>query len=380
MPALSPQLSAQIADGVYGIRTQSNVARGFAARSVAGVENSFDFGSATVLSGISGINARSGFGLVMRGTGSRAGELCIVTRGTQTGSDWLSNLNTAAERGPGGLLVHAGFHRIYRSFAGQIADAIRGLNPSRVHCVGHSLGGAMANMVAAQMHADRVGQVELYTFGSARAGMWSFSNGLTQNLGASRIHRVQNMADPVPCVPIYPFRHAPTSNWGIRVESGHGAFSIDAHDMKLYTRLVSGSSWNGLNAASHNVDDLRSVDYWLDQAQRQVSFWGSSVAFYALGMALKGMLSIAYQSLGLTVLGAATVVDRVAWLIMRVAQLTSAMAERVLEFLRLAMRWVGRAGTTTVELTTSFLRYVIELMMRPLISVARSALDRIANL
>lgn len=375
MTSLSPALSAQLADGVYGIRTQSNVARGFAARDVSGVENSFDMGSATVLTGASGVGARSGFGLVMRGTGSRAGEIAIITRGTQTGNDWLSNLNTAAERGPGGHLVHAGFHRIYTTFLEQIKTAIRGLNPSRVHCVGHSLGGAMANFAAAQMQADRVGQVEIYTFGSARAGMHAFASNLTRGLGAAGVHRVQNMADPVPCVPIWPFEHAPTSG-GIRVASGHGLFSIDAHDMKLYTRLVSASSWRQLVTATSSVENARSVDYWLERAQSQVSFWGSSAVFYALGMALKGLLELANRALGLFVVAGATLIDRIAWLLMRAADLSAYIGERIATFMRTVLRWLGRTVTGTVEITRAVLRYILDLMFQQMAMLARSALER----
>lgn len=375
MPSLSPVLSAQLADGVYGIRTQSNVARGFAQRNIRGVEGSFDFGSATVLTGSSGIGETSGFGLVMHGTGTRAGELAIVTRGTQTGNDWLSNFNTAAERGPGGYLVHAGFHRIYQTFLGQIRDAIRGRTFSHVHCVGHSLGGAMANFAAAQMHADGVGQVELYTFGAARAGMNGFASRITRNLGASRIHRVQNMADPVPCVPIWPFEHAPTTG-GIMVESGHGAFSIDAHDMKLYTRLVTGRGWRELEGASGSVQNHRSVDYWLARAQERVSFWGSTAMFYVLGMALKGILELANRVLGLIVVVGATVIDRVAWLLMRAADLSAYIGERILAWLGTVLRWLGRTVTGTVEITRTVLRYVLELMFTPLAMLARNAIER----
>ena len=379
MPTLATKLSAQLADGVYGIREQSNVARGFASAQVSEVGEAFDFGSARVLTGISGRGASSGFGLVMRGKGSYSGDIAIVTRGTQTTDDWLSNFVTSAERGPNGSLVHAGFHRIYKSFAQQIQTAIQGNNATKVHCVGHSLGGALANIVAAQMQRDRIGDVEIYTYGAARAGLFSFANQLTTELGAHKIHRVQNMADPVPCVPLWPFRHAPTTTVGLRVASGHGLFSIDAHDMKLYTRLVEGQTWNQLASAAPGVENMRSVDYWIGKAKQQVNFWGSSVVFWALGMALKGMLRVAYRSLGLGVLIGATVIDQVAWLLSRAAELSRELGEQIAEWLSVAMRWVGKAATTTAQVTYEMLRYALELMFRPLAMLARAAADRFGN-
>lgn len=102
---LDSATAAKLADAVYGIRADANFARGIAARGVRGLESDFDIGATIIAQGTSGagaISQRSGFALVVPGRGARANELAVVTRGTATTYDWLSNLNVAIARGPRG--------------------------------------------------------------------------------------------------------------------------------------------------------------------------------------------------------------------------------------------------------------------------------------
>lgn len=75
-----------------------------------------------------------------------------------------------------------------------------------VHCIGHSLGGAIANL-AAEWAANTLNKkVKLYTFGSPRVGFASggFANKLTTALLPENIHRVYHNNDPVPMIPTFP--------------------------------------------------------------------------------------------------------------------------------------------------------------------------------
>src|SRR5699024_9322989 len=112
----------------------------------------------------------SGFGYIAAGKGAHAGEVLVATRGTATRYDWLSNLNVAMQAGPGGTLVHAGFNEVWKSFAADVSAFLRGRNPSVVHCVGHSLGGALATLTADACSSAGIGELRLYTFGSPRVG------------------------------------------------------------------------------------------------------------------------------------------------------------------------------------------------------------------
>jgi hypothetical protein len=54
MNAIEPRIAARLADGVYGIRDNDNIARGIAARGVSGLNDLFDIEQATIAKGVSG--------------------------------------------------------------------------------------------------------------------------------------------------------------------------------------------------------------------------------------------------------------------------------------------------------------------------------------
>jgi len=374
---LDPATAAKLADAVYGIRADDNIARGIAARGVKGLENDFDIGAAIIAQGTSGagvISQRSGFALVVPGRGAKAHELAVISRGTATTYDWLSNLQVAITRGPGGYMVHAGIQRVYESIADRIVEHLRGRNPSTIHCVGHSLGGAVANLVAARLAG--VAEIKLYTFGAPRAGLSPFADNLTEVVQAGNIHRAYNPSDPVPMVPIFPFRHAATTADGVRVGSGHGLIAINAHYMSAYRPAVGGHSWRALQAASPDLDSRLSVDYWLDRAAENVSFPGSTFAFYALDRALRLILKATEVVLGTTVVAAATLLDRLATLLHRAAMLSLELGERIMSLLSYVLRFTGRTMATGAQLTVAFIAWVLGLLIRPLAAAAQICLSR----
>ncbi len=159
-----------------------------------------------------------------------------------------------------------------------------------------------------------MGEIKLYTFGAPRAGHGSFAGNLTELLQAGNIRRAYNPSDPVPMVPVFLFRHAATTTDGVRVGSRHGLIAIDAHYMSAYRPAVGEHSWRALQAASQDHDSRLSVDDWLDRAAENVSFPGSTVAFYALDRALRLLLNTAEVMFGTTVVAAATLLDRLATL------------------------------------------------------------------
>lgn len=74
----------------------------------------------------------SGFGFMAQLNGGRSTEIVIATRGTLTASDWGTT---------------------FKSYVQQLNAFIKqqnlGFKPTAVHCMGHSLGGALANLNAA---------------------------------------------------------------------------------------------------------------------------------------------------------------------------------------------------------------------------------------
>ncbi len=94
--------------------------------------------------------------------------ILIAFRGTESLGDWLANLRiirTARSYGK----VHSGFLTGYLVVHSAIVNAIEGATNKRVWITGHSLGGALATIAAAELKelADIGG---VYTYGQPRVG------------------------------------------------------------------------------------------------------------------------------------------------------------------------------------------------------------------
>jgi len=382
MTALEPSLAADIANGVYGIREIDNLPRAFQSRQVGGLEQHFDVGGSRILGGQSGgrvVNQESGFALVMPCTGRRAGQTVVAIRGTATAFDGITDLNGAATPGPTGFTVHAGFMRVYDSIEVALMAALRGSNPSTLHVVGHSLGGAIANLVAATLAAKRVAEVKLYTFGAPRTGFNGFSRALTQTVGADNIHRVYNISDVVPMVPLFPYIHAPSDVDGYRIRTTGSSLSLEAHYMSSYTPGVANHQWSSLATQSAGVESTLTVDHWLSMARQHVNIPGSSLAFFAIGKALGALLGFIRITLGLVLLGASTLLDQLAALLYRAATLSAEVLERLSELLRLALRFSGRPPVAGQTITTTFIIWVLGMLMRPIHAIGSAAVQHFAR-
>jgi pimeloyl-ACP methyl ester carboxylesterase len=220
-----------------------------------GCEGMFKVGDEARFTGKTGghqYNRLSGFGYIAEGEGVHQGEVLIAIRGTSPtqARDWLTDARAGFCRGESGHPVHIGFQRTWESFAGDVRTFLRGKNPTRIHCVGHSLGGALATLCADYCAANRAGLVTLYTIGAPRTGMGGFANALTEKVGAENIYRISHAADPVTTVPIYPFCHVPyqTRNY---VVGGTGLILNPwAHPMPSYTKAIGQASWSSLRDRS----------------------------------------------------------------------------------------------------------------------------------
>jgi len=375
--ALSPLLAAKLADAVYGIRDDDNVARGIAARGVSGLGDTFDLGSATIAQGTTGaasFKKDSGFALVLHGKGTRQGEVAVVTRGTATGHDWLSNFNCMTATGPAGHLVHAGFQEVFKSINQTINTALRGHSPSHIHCVGHSLGGAVANLNASSLAGQGQG-VSLYTFGAPRVGFEAMARDLVRSLGANNIFRVYNPSDVVPMIPIHPFVHSPYDQEGLCVRTGGALFSLNSHYMSSYTPAVENTTWSSLRNSASGQPLHATIDQWLDRADDAVRIPGSSVGMWALGHALKAIIELGQAIGAVTFIIGSTIADMLASLLMKIANLSQALGEKIMRFIGMVMRFAGKTATTTKDITRAFLRYVLELLTRPLLALARRAIN-----
>lgn len=136
----------------------------------------------------------------------------LALRGTQTDSEWINNVSSRQSnfrtREPQYGQVHRGFQTVYEKVITQIKRSIASLNLSLpFYVTGHSLGGAVAMLTAADLALDNPAlknQLQVYTYGSPRVGNSTFVqmyNGLLP-----RTFRIVNLADSVPITPPESFR------------------------------------------------------------------------------------------------------------------------------------------------------------------------------
>lgn len=390
MSTLTPQQAAAIATGVYRLMNRS-IADLQARGGDLGCEDMFDVADASRFAGTSGgllvWKEITGFGYVAAGKGSHQGEVLLATRGTQSKPDWLSNLNIGLQLGPGGYPVHAGFNEVWKSFSAEIAAFLRGRNPSTIHCVGHSLGGALATLNADYLSAAGAGQVKLYTFGAPRTGIELFANSLTRRVGANNMYRVYHISDPVPMIPVFPFYHVPAGQPGISVRNGgRGLISIDAHLMPSYTQAVAALDWNGMAAAAREAELSPSrLEAWLDAvaADGGPAIVGSVYALKMIGKVLGWLLSkagaLVVGAVGFVLTGAVTLLDHLAWMLHRAAQFSKEVATHVGRLIVAIFRFLGRPIIQGASLTLLFISFVLDLLFRALQGTALRALAAVGR-
>ena len=177
-----------------------------------------------------GIADPGAFGFVVREEST--GSILISIRGTQTPAEWLADFSPVPVpffESPGMGLVHVGFAVFYRKVRQSIKAVLDTLDPAlRVTVIGHSLGGGMAILCAADIERNMGKKnVDVCTFGGPRTGKIDFR--IRFNAEVPKCFRVVNALDIVPHVPL------PITGWshvGVEVSvkgKGPSAHSLDAY-------------------------------------------------------------------------------------------------------------------------------------------------------
>lgn len=385
MPTLSPSQAAAIASGVYQL-VDDGVSAIRQLGLPLGCEGLFKVDDNSSFQGRSGalfFKPLSRFGYIAEGEGAHQGEVLLATRGTAGLADGITDFCFAMQRGPSGLGVHVGFHETWKSFVADIQAFMRGRNPSIIHCVGHSLGGALAALNADYLSSIGAGQVKLYTFGSPRVGSFSFAQALTQRMGAHNIFRVSHSSDVVPMTPLFPFQHLPHHLPGLSITNGdRWRLSANAHFMnESYRPGVKGHTWEDLARARAEVNTSAKIRAWLEQSSFGASGFamGSTRLLGMISDALVWVLTQAQEILtagvGVIAFATATVLDQLAFLLSRAAALSATIGGYVKTLIAAIFRFLGRTALTGVSLTTAFLRWCLDLLFTSLRAVAVRALS-----
>ncbi|EAN82380.1 lipase, putative [Trypanosoma cruzi] len=156
--------------------------------------------------------------------------IVVSFRGTRDVTNWLHNLDFIfapyTHDGCVGCLVHAGFNcelkSLWTEMWGYLQELVAGKGIEGILITGHSLGGAMATLAAANFMSQNslfpsALKVLLYTFGQPRVGNEAFINWLLASFcrGGHESYRVTHKRDPVPHVPpmFVGYLHLPNEVW-----------------------------------------------------------------------------------------------------------------------------------------------------------------------
>jgi len=123
----------------------------------------------------------------------------IVIRGTANEANILSDIDVRlVEDVRTGLYLHKGFRDAAISVM-QIIDNEHTIEHT-VHVTGHSLGGAVAQIIGMWLH-KRGKNVQIYSYGSPKVSSQVLSGGQPTHW------RVVRLSDPIPFTPPWPYRH-----------------------------------------------------------------------------------------------------------------------------------------------------------------------------
>ncbi|MFD1215805.1 lipase family protein [Microbulbifer celer] len=390
MERLSPRVAAELAQEIYAVQVESELEiflmrPEFASNSNAKRDLEASVGGHLIRS------ATDGFGVCAAGGPGYENDLFLMFRGSTSannGADWVSNGKIGLGFTSAGRPVHLGFLNIFRSMTNDIEHFLSqqpGFTGT-VHCIGHSLGGAVASLAAEWVRSTKnFPNVKLYTFGAPKPGMTIFSSAITSGVGSENIYRTYNATDPVPMIPLFPFVHPPHRDYGHFISSTESILSADAHDMELYKRKVDGLDWMDLKRMPPRFNSEDAIEEWLssnikaDPNSSKTWEWLNEALIYILKKTLNFSLTITQSG----IVGLVTLADKLAWILARAKDMVVGAWEGskwVLRFIKRAMEALGMAVSVTFEdLTQTLIRNVIERLMRKTLEVARRAIQSISR-
>ncbi|HPT57178.1 MAG TPA: lipase family protein [Casimicrobium sp.] len=385
MPQLTPSQAAKLADSAYLLENEElefvapadlNLPPNFAVDS--------KFSGRTGL----GVGSLTGFGFVAGGNcDATRNEMIVAIRGTDptlVGDIFTDALIGFGVPGPTGSTVHTGFSRTWRSLQNQIDRRLppNSLVGTSVHCIGHSLGGALATLAADHLSA-RGAHVKLYTFGCPRVGMIDFTTALTKRVGADNMFRVYHPADPVPMMPVFPFTHAPAGQIGYALACGSNErFRGEAHKMKTsYIPGVSNMSYAALARNGAQTLSDRQIESWLKKVKAGgwIQNYGAramEMIGIALDWVLRKILEGAMIGLQPYLAAGVSLMDALAYVLHIGARLVKDVSWYIEAIMLAILKFVGRTVTQGVSLSIQFIRWALEKMLRELAAMARGIVNQ----
>lgn len=378
---LAPTDAAVLAEGVYTVNGDSERdLKAFLANKIFSSSAQRSQVMKSELGGRVFRAAKDSFGLCARGSGKFEGDLFLIFRGTTTANnkaDFVTDARCGLERSKTGFPVHIGFNHAFTSMLPEIHQYVTdSKSVGTVHCVGHSLGGAVACLAADWMASTFRYPVKLYTFGQPRTGLTMYSLFLTKKLGKNNMHRVFHTTDPVPMVPVFPYVHSPLPGYGRRVMSENPIHSGAAHRMALYADNMCNKTWSDFSLAPPINSHEDAIKGWLKSKSQSFAMcpksleWLENALIWLVSKQLAG-LAAGIQWAGM---GIHTFLDKVAWLLAKGIEVGEHCAEWVKLFLRKVSQVLGIKVPEGTTLSTAFLRFLLETLVKRANEMAMKAL------
>jgi len=380
---LTPRIAAELAKEVYFVQND-NTLPFFLARAELSLDKDQKQGLTAKVGGRLFRSAKDAFGVCAMGGKGYEKDLFIIFRGStgaNNNADWISNARIGVQLSSNALPVHIGFNEIFKSMLPSIKTFIgdnKG-NIENVHCVGHSLGGAIATLAADWIKTSLKKNVKLYTFGAPKPGLMLFATNLTRKLEKQNIFRTYHATDPVPMIPVFPFVQPPLPGYGHYIPSSESIISAEAHDMKNYLTSVKETTWKLLERRSPPFEVESMVEEWLrskspvNSGSHKIWQWINSGLIYVLKK-ISGPLILALQA-GL--IGVLTIADLVAMLLIKGLELIAAAGEWIYRLIVKMMQAVGMAVVEVKDISKDMMRRVLSKVMEKTNEEARKAIKNI---
>ena len=382
--ALKPSDAARFADDIYTVNKDLLSYKAFLNDPIFDTK-----AQSTLMAKVGGhffLSAIDGFGVCIKGAGDYKNDIFLIFRGTTTANnkaDFLTDANAGLTTSATGQIVHVGFNRTFNSVLPQIKTFLSDYKVSgTVHCIGHSLGGAVASLAADWLKKKAGRSVKLYTFGAPRVGTYFFSKSTTEALKVENMHRVYHATDPVPMVALFPFTQAPYKNTSHFIASSELIATGAAHKMTKYRSSVKGKTWKGLNEVPTQAYDIDfAIEQWLESTSKTDAHspafyrWAESALHYVLRkLGLKVLSSI--QAAGMTL---STIADKLAYMLYKGIDLASHISYWVIRFIRRIMQALGmKTPKEDNELTQQMVRTALARFTRQSYEAAKLAVMTMA--
>ncbi|MCX2795566.1 Lipase (class 3) [Microbulbifer thermotolerans] len=366
MTELTPEYSSKLANYIYLIKEPST-RRAF----IRKYQDDFKVeNSDSTISGKTGafifLKSEHTMGIAAVGINQYKGNAVVALKGTASGYDALTDLNAGIKRFHTGGSVHQGFYYTFASFLPQLQEFINKLptDVHTIHCVGHSLGGALATLTADWLASNSGKVIKLYTFGSPRVGMEQFASGCKRRIKEDNIYRVYHRTDPVPMLPTWPFIHVPDGGIGdYQLSPPNSLNPFHHHSIDTYVSSVmpndTGIGWSDVKNLRPKDRLDQSIESWLkSDSILSLTLNTAWIAGEAILWVLKKIGNLAGIALVISGGTTFTLLDRLAIFMHKAYQISKDISFWILRLIKRLAQLVGIEVAKDANITVAFIRMI----------------------